>query len=94
MSFPVYLDGLMERVQRSDMPEDEAEALIDQAAQMAADQVRNECRTRRQTELNISGRQRQIAAEQDRIGQANIKRVEAEAEVSRRRNEALKATGR
>lgn len=90
MSTLIEIGDVMARCTRADMPDEEAEAMIEAAALSAADQVREQCRIRRQNEKDLYARRRQMDAKQAQVAENNRRRIEAEAEGSRKRTEALR----
>lgn len=88
MSMIVDLDGIQPQITRADMPDSEAEALIEQAAASAAAQVRERLRLARQVEKDLFERRQGIREEQEADGRNNRARWEQEAEESRLRNQA------
>jgi len=94
MSFQVEIGDVLARCSRADLPDAEAEAMIEAAALSAADQVRKECRTRRQTEKSVFDLERRMDASQAKVADGNRERIETEAESSKRRNAAETAANR
>ncbi len=81
---PVDIGDVIARVSNATMPDDEADRLIEEAAQSAADQVRERCRLGRRNAQDIFERQQGIDAEQQQEAENNLARIKAEGEASKR----------
>lgn len=87
----VYVDDITARCTHLSLTDEQAEEIIEAAAQCAADQIRTECRRRRLAEKHNMDLQEELAEEQ-RQNAANVAaHRERELAESNRRNAALAA---
>lgn len=77
------------RVCNAGMPDDEADTMIEQAARLAADEVRSRLRQARQTELDLMAYRRECDGRRDENAEANRLAIARQEQESRDRNRIL-----